>query len=267
MTAMAVAGRETASKISAFQVMELRAFMGFVMLLPLVYFAGGFGAMKTPNILIHIFRNSVHYMAQFVWLIAVTLIPLAQVVSIEFTMPIWVALLAVVFLGEKMNRWKVASIILGLVGVWIIVRPVLGQASYGQLLALISAFGFAVSVALIRTMTKADSVTRIIFWMLIIQGAIGLVPAIIYWKPIPNDLWPWIVLVAFCGTFSHFCLAQALRFADSTIVVPMDFLRVPLTVLAGWAFYAEIIDIYTVAGAVLIMFGNLLNLRKPAAKA
>jgi drug/metabolite transporter (DMT)-like permease len=266
MTTMAVGGRETASRISAFQVLELRAFIGFVLLLPLVFFAGGFGAMKTPNIKIHIFRNSVHYAAQFAWLIAVTLIPLAQVVSIEFTMPIWVAILAVIFLGEKMNRWKIASIILGLIGVWIIVRPVVGQVSHGQLLSLLAAFGFAVSVALIKTMTKGDSVTRIIFWMLIIQGIIGLVPALMYWKPIPNSLWPWLVLVAFCGTFSHFCLAQALRFADSTVVVPMDFLRVPLTVLAGWLFYKEIIDMYTVLGAVLIMFGNLLNMRKPAGK-
>ena len=264
MTAMAVAGRETASVISAFQVMELRAFIGFALLLPLVLYAGGFGAMKTPNIKLHIFRNSVHYGAQFAWLIAVTLIPLAQVVSIEFTMPIWVAILAVVFLGEKMNRWKVASIVLGLVGVWIIVRPAVGHVSSGQALSLLAAFGFAVSVALIKTMTKGDSVTRIIFWMLIIQGVIGLIPALMYWKPIPGSLWPWIFLVAFCGTFSHFCLAQSLRYADSTVVVPMDFLRVPLTVLAGWLFYHEIIDIYTVLGAVLIMFGNLLNLKKPA---
>ncbi len=265
MTAMAVAGRETASVVSAFQVMELRAFIGMAMLSPLIMYEGGFRTVRTENIWVHIFRNGVHYTGQFTWLVAVTLIPLAQVVSIEFTMPIWVAVMAVMFLGEKITRWKIAAIVLGLVGVWIIVRPGGGEASFGQLLALYAALAFAIAVVMIRFMTKADSVTRIIFWMLVIQGAIGLIPAIMYWKPVPADLWPWIVLVSFCGTFSHFCLAHALRYADSTVVVPMDFLRVPLTVLAGWLFYAEIIDIYTMLGALLILGGNLLNLRKSAA--
>jgi drug/metabolite transporter (DMT)-like permease len=265
MTTMAVGGRETASVISAFQVMELRAFIGMAMLTPLILMSGGFSAMKTESIWVHIVRNSVHYSGQFTWLVAVTLIPLAQVVSIEFTMPIWVAILAVMFLGEKMTQWKIAAIVLGLIGVWIIVRPGGSEASHGQLLALYAALAFAIAVVMVRSMTKAESVTRIIFWMLVIQGIIGLVPAIAVWKPVPAAIWPWIVLVAFCGTFSHFCLAHALRYADSTVVVPLDFLRVPMTALAGWLFYAEIIDIYTLIGALLIIGGNLLNLKKTAA--
>lgn len=263
MVTMAVAGRETASRINAFQVMELRAIIGLFLLAPLVYAEGGLRAMKTPSPLQHVTRNTVHYAAQYAWLVAVTLIPLAQVVSIEFTMPIWTAVLAVLFLGEVINRWKVAAIALGLVGVWIIVRPAAGHVDYGQLLALGAAFGFAVSVVLTKTLTRTDSATRIIFWMLIVQGVVGLVPAVVVWQPVPADLWPWLFLVAFVGTFSHFCMAQAMRFADATVVVPMDFLRVPLTAITAWLIYSEAIDIYTVIGAALILTGNLLNLRKP----
>ena len=98
--------------------------------------------------------------------------------------------------------------------------------------------------------------------MLVIQAIIGAVPAIYVWQPIPNDLWPWIVLVAICGTFSHYCMAQAMTFADATIVVPMDFLRVPLTALVGWLVYTEAIDLLTATGAVLILLGNLMNMKK-----
>lgn len=265
MVSMAVAGREAAWRIDAFQVMLLRAIIGFVMLQPLVFMAGGWGAMKTPVPLQHAVRNAVHYTAQYSWLLAVTLIPIAQVVAIEFTMPIWTAILAVLFLGETMNRWKVIAIVLGLVGVWLIVRPGGGgENSFGQVLSLFAAFGFAISVFMTKTLSRTESATRILFWMLIIQGIIGLVPALWVWRPVPADAWPWLVLVAFCGTFSHFCMAQAVRFADTTVVVPMDFLRVPLTALAGWLFYNEIIDAYTMIGAALILGGNLLNLRKAA---
>jgi drug/metabolite transporter (DMT)-like permease len=68
-------------------------------------------------------------------------------------------------------------------------------------------------------------------------------------------------VIAICGTFSHYCLASAMRYADATIVVPMDFLRVPLTATVGWLIYSEQLDLYTVLGAALILTGNLLNLK------
>ncbi|MEP0940690.1 MAG: DMT family transporter [Rhizobiaceae bacterium] len=262
MVTMAVAGRETVNQLSAFQVMELRAMIGLVLLSPLVFAAGGLSAMKTAHPWRHIWRNAVHYAAQYAWLIAVTLIPLAQVISIEFTMPIWTAVLAVLFIGEKLNRWKVVAIALGLVGVVMIVRPAVDSVEPGQLYALFAAFGFSISVILIKALTRTDSVVRIIFWMLIIQGIIGAVPALWVWQPVPDGLWPWILLVAICGTFSHYCMARAMVHADATIVVPMDFLRVPLTALIGWLVYAEAIDVFTATGAVLILMGNLLNLKK-----
>jgi len=71
-------------------------------------------------------------------------------------------------------------------------------------------------------------------------------------------------MIAICGTFSHFCMVCAMLYADATIVIPMDFLRIPLTATAGWLLYAEPLDILTVVGAALILTGNLLSL-KPGA--
>lgn len=262
MVTMAVAGRETASRINAFQVMELRAIIGFFMLMPLVIRAGGLAAMKSAYPWRHIWRNAVHYAAQYGWLVAVTIIPLAQVISIEFTMPIWTAILAALFLGERMNRYKIVAVVLGLVGVVIIVRPDAGHLVPGQILSLAAAVGFAISVVLTKTLTRTDSAVRIIFWMLVVQGVIGIIPAASVWQEVPGFLWPWIVLIAFVGTFSHFSLAQAMRYADATVVVPMDFLRVPATAVVGWLVYAEAIDAYTILGAALILAGNLLNLKR-----
>ncbi|MEZ5811770.1 MAG: DMT family transporter [Rhizobiaceae bacterium] len=267
MVTLAVAGRETVNRLNAFQVMELRAIIGFVLLMPLVHAFGGFAAMRTAHPWLHIWRNVVHYAAQYAWLVAVSLIPLAQVISIEFTMPIWVALLAWLTIGETLNRWKLTAIALGLVGVWIIVRPEAGHVEFSQALSLGAAVGFSISVILIKALTRTDSVVRIIFWMLVIQGILGIAPAWYSWQPVPNELWPWLVLVAICGTFSHYCMARAMLHADTTIVVPMDFLRVPATAVAGWLIYSEAIDVYTVAGATLILAGNLLNLKRSGATA
>lgn len=264
--AMAVSGRATTSVLGVFQVLELRSVIGFFILLPLVLKSGGFSAMRSQRPWIHVGRNVAHYGGQAAWLYALTLIPLAVLISIEFTTPIWTAVLAVGFLGERLSRGRLASIVLGLIGVVVIVRPGIETVSAGEFIVLAAAIGFGISMVMVKSMTRTDSVVRIIFWMLIIQSILGLVPALYEWRTPPLELWPWILLIAFTGMSSHFCLARALTYADATLISPMDFLRVPLSALIGWLLYSEQVDIFTAAGAALILVGNLLNLQRRAPK-
>jgi drug/metabolite transporter (DMT)-like permease len=261
MLCVAIAGRETTRELNVFQIMEVRSVFGFFMLWPLIHFNGGFAAMQTARPLQHVARNLVHYVAQLGWFFALTLIPLGEVVSIEFTMPIWIAILAAIFLGERLTIWKIVAILLGLIGVLIIVRPTMTAINPGQLIALGAAVGFGISVTMMKSLTRTESSLAIIFWMIVVQAAAGFFPAIYVWQWPSAYVWGWIVVVAFCGTFSHFCMARAMLYADATIVVPMDFLRVPLTATIGWLLYAERLDIYSVLGAVLILAGNFLNLK------
>lgn len=264
--AMSVAGRATTAELNVFQVLELRSVIGFFILLPLVMISGGFAAMRTKRPLANIVRNVVHFIGQAAWLYALTLIPLAVLISIEFTTPIWTAILAVGFLGERLSRPKVAAIMLGLIGAMIIVRPGAGSVDPGHVVVLGAAVCFGISVVLVKSLTRTDSVVRIIFWMLLIQSVLGLVPALYEWRNPPLELWPWILLIAFTGMSSHFCMARALAYADATVISPMDFLRVPLSALIGWLLYHEQIDAFTAGGALLILMGNLLNLQRKATK-
>ncbi|HEY0855626.1 MAG TPA: DMT family transporter [Albitalea sp.] len=262
MVVIAVAGREAMRELAVFQVMAMRSVIGIALLYPLVRASGGFAAMKSGRAGVHVVRNVVHYAAQYGWFVALTMIPLAQVVAIEFTMPIWTALLAVAFLGERMNVWKTLAVMLGLVGVGLIVRPAADGLNPGQAIALAAALGFAVSVTMTKSLTRSESAVAIIFWMLVVQSLLGVLPALVVWRWPSATVWGWVLVIAFCGTFSHYCMARAMRHADATVVVPMDFLRVPLTAAAGWLVYAERVDLFTVLGASLILTGNLLNLRR-----
>jgi len=263
MLIVAVAGRETTRELNVFQIMVVRSVLGFFMLFPLVRLNGGLAAMKTSRPLQHIGRNLVHYAAQLGWFFALTLIPLAQVVSIEFTMPIWTAILAASFLGERMTVWKIAAIVLGVIGVIVIVRPATGEINPGQLIALAAAVGFGISIAMMKSLTRTENTLAIIFWMLVIQTAAGFFPSLYVWKWPTAYAWGWMAVIAFCGTFSHYCMARAMLYAEATVVLPMDFLRVPLTATAGWLIYSEPLDMLTILGAMLILTGNLLNLKSP----
>jgi len=261
MLIVTVAGRETLRELNVFQVMEARSVIGLLILFPMIRGQGGFAAMRTSRPLQHVGRNLVHYAAQIGWFFSLTLIPLGQVVSIEFTMPIWTAILAAGFLGERMTFGKVAAIVLGLIGVVVIVRPVAGEINPGQLIALAAAVGFGISVAMMKSLTRTEKTLTIIFWMLVIQSAAGFFPALYVWQWPSAYAWGWIVVLAFCGTFTHYCMARAMLYADATVVLPMDFLRVPLTATMGWLIYSERLDMFTILGAALILTGNLLNLR------
>ena len=260
MVVIAVAGREATRELTVFQVMALRSFIGLAMLWPLIHHAGGLGAMRSQRLPQHVGRNIVHYAAQYGWFVALSLIPLAQLVAIEFTMPIWSALLAAVLLGERLDRARVGAVVLGLAGVVVIVRPDAANINLGQWIALAAAVGFGISVVLVKSLTRTDAAIVVSFWMLVVQGVIGLLPALAVWRWPSAAAWGWVMVVAFCGTYSHYCFARAMQLADATVVVPMDFLRVPLTALAGWALYAERVDLLTLVGMAFILTGNGLNL-------
>ena len=185
MLIMAVAGREATRELNVFQIMEVRSILGFCMLYPLIHRdrrlrdredAAAAAACRAQS------RSTIG--AQLGWFFALTLIPLGQVVSIEFTMPIWTAILAAMFLGERMTVWKIAAIVLGIVGVVVIVRPATGEINPGQLIALGAAVGFGISIAMVKSLTRTEQTLTIIFWMLVVQSAAGFFPALYVW------LWP-----------------------------------------------------------------------------
>jgi drug/metabolite transporter (DMT)-like permease len=259
---MTVAGRALMPALDVFQVLELRSIIGWLMLLPLVFAVGGFKAMRTARPLQHIGRNVVHYAGQLSWFVALTMIPLAQLMSIEFTSPIWGALLAVIVLGERMTVRKVAAIAFGILGVLVIVRPGVSAIEPGHVIMLTGAVFFGISVVMVKSLTRTDSVVVIIFWMLVIQSVIGLVPMLLVWRTPSPEMLPWILVVSFTGMSSHFCMARALTHAEATVVMPMDYLRLPLAAVIGFLLYSEQLDVYTAIGAGLILAGNLFNLRR-----
>ena len=218
------------------------------------------GQFATDRALLHLVRNSVHYVAQFSWLYALTLIPLAQLFSLEFAAPLWVAVLAPLLIGERLNVMRVIAAVLGFLGVMIVIRPTTVPLSTGSVFALISALGFALSMIATKRLTRSESALTILFYMSLMQILIGFFPA---WPtlsvPAPEQ-WIWITALAIFGLTAHFSLARAFFHADAIVVAPMDFLRLPLIAVIGVLFYAEPFDPWVLAGGAVIVVANFVNL-------
>ncbi|WP_420549804.1 DMT family transporter [Curvivirga sp.] len=257
---MAVGGREAATELNTFQILFFRSIVGFIIVSALLsYF--GWEQIRTTKLKLHIFRNLAHYVGQYGWFFGIAVIPLAEVFAIEFTTPIWIAVMAVMFLGEKLTPSKIIAITLGFAGILIIIKPGAEIINYASLAVLISAIGYAIAHSMTKHLTAYDSPLCIIFYMIAIQLPISFFPALDNWVWPSLYTWFWLVILGSTALSAHYCLAHAFRHADATVVVPMDFMRLPLVTAVGYLVYNESVDVWLFIGAFVTLCGNMINVR------
>jgi drug/metabolite transporter (DMT)-like permease len=269
-SASALAIRALAKELNIFEILSIRAGGGLLILSLLAAAHADFRSqISAQHMRLHLARNTTHFAGQYCWSLAVTLLPFATVFSLEFTMPAWVALLAALFLHERITKSRLGTIVLGFLGVLVIVRPGLASFQPQALLVLFAAFAYSISLIITKQLTNRVSTISIIFWMNVIQLPIALIwpitvaatggASLFVFRLGPELLFPTVVFTI-VGLTSHYCLTQAFRSGDATVVVPLDFLRIPLIATVGWLFYGEALDGFVFAGAGLIICGVMWNL-------
>jgi drug/metabolite transporter (DMT)-like permease len=189
-------------------------------------------------------------------------LPLATVFAIEFTMPVWAAVLAVLLMGERLNHGRVVMLVLGLAGITIVLKPGIEAVPPAALVMLLGSFAYAATMIGTKQLAKTDSALAVLFYMSLIQVPLALVPALQQWvTPGLADL-PWVLAVGAAGLSAHFCLTRSLRIADATLVVPIDFLRLPLIAVVGMVFYGEPLQPSILVGAAVIFAGTYYSIRR-----
>src|SRR5471032_2773176 len=266
---MAVSIRQLArGGLSIFEILAIRSAVALLVLGVLLAVRPDLRIHTRPRRMgLNLLRNSVHYASQYCWALSLTMLPLAMVFALEFTMPGWTALLAVWLLHERLTPSRVGVIVFGLTGVLVILRPGVADFNPAAMLVLAAAFGYAITMITTKKLTSTETTFGIIFLMAVIQlphSLIGSDPAVFLHLETRHIL-P-AIGVGTAGLTSHYCLSNAFRSGDATLVVPLDFMRIPLIAVVGWAFYGERLDIFVLLGALIIVAGVLWNLRSEAAR-
>jgi len=261
-TAMAIGGRELASDLDTFEIMMYRSFIGVLIVLVVAAFAGTLGTVSRQRMGMHLIRNICHFFGQNLWFYALAVIPLAQVFAFEFSTPIWVALLAPFFLGERLSKTRIITILLGFTGILVVAQPGSITIGTGVIAAALCAVGFAGTFIATKLLSKTESVTCILFWLAVMQFIMGLIFAAYDGDITSPSLtsMPWILLVAFTGLLAHFCIVMALKFAPVMIIAPIDFLRLPIIAVLGASLYNEAINVWVILGAVIVFGANFFNI-------
>ncbi|MBO21495.1 MAG: EamA family transporter [Rhodospirillaceae bacterium] len=259
-TFMAIAVRELSGQIHSFQIMLFRSIGALVILLPFAVVMGR-AIWRTNNLKLQFGRNTVHFAAQLGWITGIGLLPLAEVFAIEFTAPIWATIMAVLFLGERLNRGRIVAVVLGFVGILVILRPGVAAIDHGTIAVLGAAVGFAMTLSITKFMTRTDAPVTILLYMSVIQLPMGITLSAFVWVTPDWLQFFWLFVVGAVGLSAHYCTAKALSIADQTIVVPMDFMRLPLIIGVGFLVYGETAQLPVLLGALLIFAGNYYSIR------
>jgi drug/metabolite transporter (DMT)-like permease len=258
---MAIAVRELLRHIGAFEILFLRTLVT-MLLVGAVIARVGTGTLRTRLFRFHLARALMHLGGQYCWIHAIGALTLATVFAIEFTMPVWVAVLATLFLGERMNASRIAMLALGLAGIAIILRPDVRGLHPAALVMVLGSVLYAGNMIMTKRISASDSPLAVLFWMSFTQLPVTLVTALPHWvTPQPVDLL-WALVIGSGSFIAHYSMTRAMKLGDATLVVPIDFLRLPLIALIGAAAYGERVEAATFVGAAVIFAGTYYSLAR-----
>jgi drug/metabolite transporter (DMT)-like permease len=261
-SAMAVAGRAISFELDTFEIMMYRSFVGIATVLILGNYFGTLSQITRRHMSVHLMRNLSHFAGQNLWFYAITVVPLAQVFALEFTSPLWVLILSPLLLDERITRIRAVAAIMGFIGILMVTHPTGETINAGVIMAALSAIAFAGSAIFTKRLTRTETITCILFYLTVMQACFGVVCAGYDGDiavPSLHSL-PWLILIGFAGLLAHFCLTTALSLAPATVVMPVDFVRLPVIAGVGMLVYGEVLDIWVLIGAVIIFTGNYMNI-------
>ena len=261
-TLMAVSGRELFSSLDTFEIMLYRSLVGIVLVLAFGKYFKTLHQIRVENLSLHFIRNISHFGGQNFWFYAIALIPFSQLFAFEFSTPLFIVFLAPIFLGELLTKEKLIAAAIGFLGIMLVARPDLNTITWALIAAFLLPVCFAATAIATKLLTRKFSLTCILFWLVIMQTVFSLICAGYDFDiriPTQTDL-PFLLVVSVTGLTAHLCMTKAFSLAPVSVVMPIDFVRLPLISMVGYLFYNEVLTWYIILGSALVFVGNYINI-------
>jgi drug/metabolite transporter (DMT)-like permease len=248
--------RYMSATIHPFEIALFRNVFALVVVLPW-FWRYGIAPLRTQRFGLHALRAVLNIMAMLSFFYALSITPLSEVTALGFTAPIFATVLAALLLGEVVRARRWTAIAIGFLGTMIILRPGFEAIGLGQILVLFSSMIWACALLVIKTLGRTDSSATIISYMALLMIPLSLVPALLVWRwPDPLE-WCWLIGIGVLGGIGQFCMTEALRQADTAVVMPFDFFKLVWVSAIAWLAFAEGLDLYTWIGGAVIFASAL----------
>lgn len=247
--------RLLSSDMHPFIIVFFRNLFGLVVVLPLLLKAG-LSSLKTQHPKLHMIRAGVGVIAMLGWFYALSKVPIANATALSFSTTIFATVSAWLFLGEMLRWRRTAAIVVGLVGVYVVLRPSAEGFNVFSILVLLTSIAWGLSLTIVKHLSKTETPTSIVSWMGITLVALSIWPALMVWQTPTIEQLLWLFLIGALATAGHLLMTTSIQMADTSIVMSVDFARLIWTALIGAYFFNEVLDVWTFVGASIIFLAG-----------
>ena len=247
-----IAVRLLSDDLSIAQIAVFRQGTQVVIFIPILVVMGS-RLLRTERLKLHVLRGFCSMGGMVLFYLAFALLPVALATTLTFTQAMFLTVLAVVLLGERVGLRRTMAVAVGLVGVIIVMRPGVGDFSPASLIALAGAFVAALLFIVTRQLSATDSRLTIMMYSALFGLVVVLVPALFDWRPIRPEHWWLLGLVGLCGTFGQFLMVGALQLSEASALAPVDYVRLVFAIIGGYIVFGEIPSMWTWIGAIVIV--------------
>lgn len=252
---MAIAIRLASHTLSTVEIAFFRNFFGLMTVLPLVMRMDP-AALRTKQLPRYFVRCVIGIFSMLCGFWAIGHLPLAQAISLSYSSPVFVTILAAAMLGETVRGRRWAAVAAGFIGVLVIVRPFSHEFTGGTLIALLAAVLSAVVAIQIKQLARVDAANTIVLYTYLFWVPISLIPALFAWEWPQGIVWLWVIGAGLFGTGGQVLWTHALKLGEVSALTPISFIQLPLVALVGWLWFNESVDVYTWIGAGIILAAN-----------
>jgi drug/metabolite transporter (DMT)-like permease len=247
--------------MSPFQVVFLRLLFAVIALSPVLVWRGP-SMLQTSHLPLYAVRVTLGLIGMTAWFLALARLPVGEVTAIGFLTPLFATIGAALLLGEVVRWRRWTATLVGFAGALIILRPGVGEVGPGTWLALVAAITMGATSLMIKQLSGRDDPDKIVLISVMIQTPIALIPALFVWQWPDPHLWAVCAAMGGLGMLGHITLTRAFAAADASVVMSVDFARLPFAVLFGFVLFSELIDVWTWVGAGVIFAASLYNARR-----
>ena len=263
VVAFTAIGKYLTAELSVPMIAFFRCVFGVLFIIPWVARAGLTGlATRRPILLIARGINTL--IGLYCVFFAVALLPLADVVAIQYSKPIFASLAAVLILREVMYGPRWHALLIGFIGMLMIIRPGFTEWNIGVLFALGAMAAGAFTTISVKLMTRTEPPDRIVAYTLLVMTVGSAIPAILDWQTPTLEQLLWLILLGGLATGFQRSVARAYAAADATVILPFEFVRLIIAVVFGYFIFEEALDGWTWAGGAIIFAVSLYVVRAEA---
>ena len=256
LVVMAAAVKSLGDRLPSFELLFFRSGIGLLFVLP-IFIRNPLEPLQTKRPMMHLTRGALGALGNGCFFWTITHMLLADSMALQFSRPLFMIPLAILFLGERVPLSRTMVSIVGFVGILLYARPFTSGFDSNALVGAMGAFGGALVVVSIKQLAKTEKTRVIMFYYAFWNAVFALIPSLFIWVQPMGWEWATLILIGFLGISGQWLITTGLTLGDASALAPLDYSRIVYAAVLGFVLFGEIPGVWSFAGMAIIVGASI----------